>query len=1339
MMLPAQDPFLSVGTIFRGGYEILSVLGAGSFGRVYQARQLSTGQAVAIKILRPPPGTDSGEAERIGHRFRNEMKLCGTLIHPNIVRLLDWGDAADGLLYAVFEFVPGATLREVLAQEGRLRVAEAAHLMAQVLDALSCAHREGIVHRDLKPENIMITQTGARRNAMVLDFGLGGFVHAIDDGERRTGAGEIIGTPCYAAPEQLRGEAPAPRSDLYSWGLVLLECLTGQVAVGGDSPREVIATQLRPEPVVLPSWLRDHPLGRVLEMVTAKAVEQRAVSIDGLLEALADGAQPGAESPPSSSVRIERRQLTVVACRLTVVGTADGAIDIEDLDEVLRAHHEACAQIAARAAGCVAGTMADRVLFVFGYPQARENDARRAVGAALDMISGAARSRDRLERERQLRVHVRIGVHTGIASVRARPRTSGPELDQFVGLTAHLAAALADRAAAGEILVSTDAQRLLRDEFVTEAVDELCMTEPVRRIGVVRVRGSDQGRREQRARRETPLIGRQRALAELVNQWERANAGQPTVVLVRGEPGIGKSRLVRELRRLVPSERWIGSWCSAENQSSPLRPVADLLGAFDEPLEDVLRRYRFRLAETVPLFAPLMGWPAEQYAPLPLSPDRQKELTLEALLVLLRRMAETAPLVFALEDIHWADATTLELLALLAREPAVGAPAEGGGLPRLCAVFTARPEFVPPWTTAGVRLIELARLDEREVAEMISAGLSAGAAVPAAVVNEVVRRADGIPLFVEEVTRVLFDNESSASGAVVPAPADGGAFQIPATLRDLLTARLDALSAGGRETAQRAAVLGREFRYELLQAVAGQDAARLRADLAELQVAGLVFHRRAARNESYVFKHALVRDAVYESLTKATRADLHRQVATTMQQRFPEIVRQRPEILAYHFERGGQIENAMDYLHRAGGVALHRAAYQDAYGLLEHGLVLARSAPDSPANRRREIELRSSLGTVQISTRGYAAAEVEETFRAAWERCETLGGDIPTHVLFGIWAVNITRSDRAGVDAMLPRLRRIVEESDDPVALLAACGGLGCCAYWVGDLPMSEHYLARGRQLFNTDEFRRFSQTYGYGAGLYCYAFGMLTLWLLGYPDRADAVRRDLFTIAELSRDPYVTCVAIGLAMTLAHDLDEPEEEMALADRVMAIAIEQHMPLWQAAGALGRGGALLRRGHSEDALPLIRAGIEGFRAIGVMCSYSYFLQYLADAYLRAGHVQEALAVIGDAVSLCETLVARPHEPEMLRLHAEVLLLSEDVAGAEAYLRRALELARQRCARAQELRVATSLGQLLRARGRTDEARAILSGVYGWFTEGLESPDLRAARAVLLELDGDRPA
>ena len=491
-----MDAVQALRAVVEGRYDLLALLGEGGFGTVYKARQLATGQLVAIKVLRLPHGNaQRGDEKRVA-RFRREMQLCAQLHHPNIVRILDSGHTNGGVLYSVFELVPGKNLGELLATEGHVNAVETRHLLTQVLDALSCAHAQGVVHRDLKPANIMITPTGARRNALVLDFGIGTIVDDVlgQDVAKLTLSNESIGTPAYAAPEQLRGMPPTPRSDLYSWALVFIECLTGERVVRGETVAEVVWKQLSPDPISIPSVLANHPLGGLLRRATVKDPEQRDVSAESLLRALetCDVSALRPRFKPASLVPVapdaatatvaalrgrdrgrhlveaERRQITAVCCNLTLFGTGANSVDTEELDQLLSVEQDACTEIARIEGGHLAGALGDSVVFYFGFPSAHEDDARRASRAALAMVAEGSRRSVALEHDRGTHVRLRIGIHTGLVVAREPGDPASSSSSHVVGTTPKLATRLASLADPFSVLVSGATERIVRNQFALQ-------------------------------------------------------------------------------------------------------------------------------------------------------------------------------------------------------------------------------------------------------------------------------------------------------------------------------------------------------------------------------------------------------------------------------------------------------------------------------------------------------------------------------------------------------------------------------------------------------------------------------------------------------------------------------------------------------------------------------------------------------------------------------------------------------------------------------------------------------------------------------------------------------
>jgi TOMM system kinase/cyclase fusion protein len=1310
-------------TSFDGSYELLAELSRGSFGRVYRARRRGSDRLVALKTMRAAGEEQPAARTRRAERFRRATALHAELTHPNIVRLVDSGEAADGSPYAAFELVRGRTLREVLDAEGALSWREACRLMAQVLDALACAHASDIVHRDLKPENVMITETGARRNAVVLDFGLGAFTgdRAHADGGVLTGMHEMLGTPCYAAPEQLRGEPPTPAADLYSWGLVFLECVTGRRVMSGATPQEVVHEQLGLEPLALPPCVRDLRLRRLLEATVEKAPERRRVGVEALLDALESAAVATCAAEPAGTVDAEQRQVTVVCCGITFASRRGRAFDVEELDHLVRVEHAVLGEIAGRTGGVVTDALADQVMLVYGYPHASEDDARRAAGAAVQILAQAGRWSETQGQERGLRLEVRIGVHTGL--VIARPDGGG--LRDLVGLTPQVAARLKALAQPGEALATDDTRRLLRDELVVEPAGEHAIAELSRALPVVRLLGVRRGTTPSPSGdQESPLLGRPHEVARLEDLWARAQAGAGAAILVTGEPGMGKSRLVRELRRRVPAGSWLECRSLPENAHTPLRPLNDLLATLDTSLAALLGRYGFDLDETLPLLATALSLPCDAPAAPPnMTPDRQKEVVLDTLVRLVFAIAREHPVVFVVEDLHWADPTTIELVTMLVREAQARRGGDDGAA-RIAVVCTARPGVAMPLGAAEASTLHLTGLARTDVEALVRVRLGDGAVLPDEVVEQVVRRADGVPLYVEEVARMLAESGFR----------DDDAAGIPSSLRDLLAARFDALSPGARAVAQAAAVLGREFTDDLLRATAEKDEIRVRADLRELVDAGLVLPRRSVRRSTWVFKHMLLRDAAYETMVRSRRSALHRRAGETLRALYPDVEAQRPELLAHHFEQAGDGLVAAELWKAAGDRTMARGAYVESLQQFERGLGVLRPLPEDAARWRRELALTESLGTALLATRGYSSPDVEAAFDRAVALGDRLGETDQIRVLYGIWGVRLTRADRDGTASLLPRFRRHGESHpDDPVSMLSVHGALGIRAFFDGDLLTARDEMRQSLRWYDTDGYRRFVRAYGYDGGLYNYGYLAWSLQLLGEPDAAARVADDLLARAEANRSPYGVAMALCFRGILARDRGDVATAVAMADRAIALAVEQKLYYWLGSVTCLRGWASIRLGDAEAGIAEVERGLSLFDLIGLRATFGYHLAALAEARLARGEDAEALAVLDRGLALCATSLDRFYEPELLRLRGETLARSGALDQAEAALRASLDLARTREGRWFELRAATSFAKLLRGRDQHAVAHGVLSNVYQGFREGFETLDLQVAREVLATL------
>jgi TOMM system kinase/cyclase fusion protein len=1308
---------------FARRYALEEPLGQGGFARVFRATQRSTGQTVAVKILERGVSAEPG-AEEPAARFRREVEICARIGHPNVVRLIDAGAAADGQLFAVFEYVPGRSLDRLLAEEGPLEPREATRLMAQVLDAIGCAHHHGVVHRDLKPANVIVDESGLRRNARILDFGVGDVAARREVREEGRTTGETVGTPAYAAPEQLRGERASPRSDLYAWGLVALECLTGEPAVRGSTLQEILSRQLAPEPVEIPEAVRSLPIGRALAAAVAKDPAERPASAAELLAWLADEAPrgAGARARPGTdpaATRERKRQLTVLCAR--AVASHEASLEVRDAR--LRAMRDRLLASVREYGGSVIAKAGSRVVAAFGYPRAREEAARAALQAA-------AAAREALAGEGA--ATLRAGVHSGVViapeSLASWEVPDGAAVDTAVDLAA--------RAEDGEILVSHATRSLLRGPAPLEPAGDVDLG-GVDPIAVYRLTGGPTELRKAAPwTTPTPMIGRDDELARLEAAWQRARGGSPQACLVSGEAGIGKSRLLRELRQRVGTQTWIECRCTPETKHSPFQPIVDWLSAWvrSEPLETLLERLELDVAELRPLLAGLLELPPDpRYPARQLSPERRRERTLEAVVQLLFAAAKRAPLAFVLEDLHWADPTTTEWLSALTQEVRRAEIFETEPDLPLLVVLSARPDFEPPWSLPEVPLIQLARLPRQQAETLARAATALATEFDEEALDELVARADGVPLFLEEMGRML-----SEAAREDPESARRAVRQVPATLRDLLNARIDRLHEDVRRTAQTAACLGPEFELPLLRTVARREDTLVRDDLDALIRSGVVFRRSRTGSERYLFHHALLRDMAHESMLAGDRRETHRRIAQSLQEPgYQEVAVQQPERLAYHFEEAGQLEQAIDFRELAGKRSSARSAHREAIHQLERALALLRSLPESAERDGREIRLQLGLGGVYIRSQGYAAGPVEVAFGRAMEVCNRFPEQpslLP--VLNGLWGYSLVRGEPDSIRRLVERQRELAESGGGPPQLLLARHAAGATAFYSGEYEAALPLLDEATRLYEAAYEQRMAK----GGGLWrspASSGPMYLGWCLHLVGRAEqGLARQLraLELAERLGDAYVHVEAMTHVVALLHDRREPERTLELSDRIVALAEELGFPFWLGIGKSARGWAHCHLGAVDDGTAEIEEGLATYARTGSMVPLVYRLSYLAEAHLLARRSREGIAVIDDALERCRGRLDRFYDAEMLRLRGELLLLEDAGAeGAEAEFLHALELARRQGARLFELRAAMSLARTRARVGRRDEARVLLAPLLGRFDEGFETPDLLEASALLGEL------
>jgi class 3 adenylate cyclase/tetratricopeptide (TPR) repeat protein len=1076
---------------------------------------------------------------------------------------------------------------------------------------------------------------------------------------------------------------------------------------------------------VLPSLTADD-----LKEIGVVPVGHRRRLLDAIA-ALGQGEGPR-ETPPSASGEAERRQLTVMFCDLVGSTPLSTRFDPEDLREVIGVYHRCVADAVARFAGFVAKYFGDGLLVYFGYPQAHEDDAERAVRAGLAVIDAIGKLTT------QERLNVRIGVASGLVVVGDLIGAGAAQERGVVGEMPNLAARLQTLAQPGTLVIAESTRRQIGELFETEDLGPQPLAgfaEPQRAWRVVGESGV-LSRFEALRSEATPLVGRDEELELLLRRWQQAKAGEGRVVLISGEPGIGKSRLTAELGGRIASEPHarLRYFCSPYYQDSALYPFILQLEraagfARDDPAEEKLGKLRELLApgacgdDEIELLAELLSLP-NSAVELNLSPRRKREKLFEAFLHQLEALARSRPVLMIFEDAHWIDPTTRELLDLtfdrVARMPAL-------------VVATFRPELQHAWGgQPHVTTLTLNRLGGHDGATLVEA-VTGATDLAGEVVDEIVERADGVPLFVEELTKAVLetgdrDNRVAAVLAASPMPN----LAIPATLHASLIARLDRLGLVPKEIGQIGAVLGREFGYDLIEQVAQRPAAELRLGLDRLAEAGLLFCRGVAPQSSYLFKHALVQDAAYGTLLRARRQELHARVAAVLKQRFADLIERQPELLAHHLTGAGDTERAVDQWLRAGRYAAERLAHREAIGHFERGLAALAALPEGPAREGRETELQLARGLSLFTAEGYSSADAAEAYARARELAE-LGGD--PHQLFmavyGLWQSANGAGRVLDCRRLSSRLQHLTGGKTDDELLLQAHHSAWATCLFAGEPAAARSHSEAGRRLYDPERHGSHRLLYGgHDPGACARYIGALTHWLLGYPDQALALSSESLAFSERLAHPF-SLVDASLFNTMLHlDRGAPELALQRLDAAEALVAEQRLAFNLEPRFL-RGAALSAQGAFDEAVGCLREGLA--TGLGARRLRTYGVTRLADALARQGKHGAALAAASEGLHVEEETGQRWWDAELHRLEGVALVGLNRLSEGQGAFKEALRVSRRQQAKAYELRAATSLARLWGEQGRRVEARDLASPVYGWFTEGFETADLKEAKALLDQL------
>jgi class 3 adenylate cyclase/predicted ATPase len=1045
----------------------------------------------------------------------------------------------------------------------------------------------------------------------------------------------------------------------------------------------------------------------------------------------------------------ERRQLTVMSCELMGIASLSARLDLEDLGEAMAACHRRCTEIIERHRGYVAHYGGDGLLAYFGYPAADERDAENAVRAALRLQASANQLMAGLDAP----VQPRIGIASGIVVIGDDFAAGGSAMRTAVGETVTLSGRLQAMAEPGQIVIAHGTRRLVGGLFEYYDLGEVALKGLAAPVEIAQVLGESGAESRFEASHPTnlaPLVGREEEMDLLLRRWRRAEAGDGSIVLISGEPGIGKSRIAQTVLERLTGARLtrLRLFCSPDHGDSAFYPAIRQLeraAGFQRTdtndqrlakLEALLASATGSVGDTVPLLADLLSIrTGDRYPAVALTPQQRRERTLAALVAYVTGLTATRPVLLVVEDMHWADPATLELVDLVV---------EAAPRLRLLVIVTFRPEFVSPWAgRIQTTPLTLGRLPPRQCAAIID-GVVHGKRLPPEIAAEIIERTDGVPLFVEELTKAVLESGALAEagdGYTVAGPLPS--LTIPMTLRGSLLARLDRL-APVRDVAQIGAALGRRFSHQLIAAVAAMPAQQLNDALARLVSAELIWRRGSPPDAEYTFKHALVQDTAYGTLLREPRRALHARIAQTFETQFPDIADSQPELLAHHYTEAHRLEKAAMLWGKAGQSSLARSGLREAASQLQRAMDQIETLPGTPALRREQIKFQIALANALMHLRGYSAPETADALdkaRFLVDQVEALGEPLDDplalfSVLHGVWVANHVAFDGDAVRTLAVQFMAVAAKSKESFPLVVAHRIMGTSLLFLGDIADSRSHFDQALALYDPPRHRGLATRFGQDAGVAILSNRPLALWLLGdveaaFEDADDAVAgaRELGQAGTL----LYALTRIASFHLVAGNLDAAAAQIR---ELAAVAEDKGGSYWMAAGTMIRGCLLALAGDGAGAIPLITSGMAASRPTGSRLRLPWYLSCLARAHASVGEIGKAWQCLDQAMAVMATTKETWAESDLHRLAGELTLASPErhIAKAEAHFERALAVARAQQAKSWELRAATGLALLWRDAGKAGEARDLLRPICARFADGRDTRDRRDARALLADLE-----
>jgi class 3 adenylate cyclase/tetratricopeptide (TPR) repeat protein len=1047
--------------------------------------------------------------------------------------------------------------------------------------------------------------------------------------------------------------------------------------------------------------------------------------------------EPVSHLEPTSQASAERRQITVMFSDLVGSTALSARMDPEDLREVISAYQKCVAEAVRRFGGFVAKYLGDGVLVYFGYPEAHEDDAERAVRAGLEVIASV------IALKTPVSLQTRVGIATGLVVVGDLIGSGDAQERGIVGETPNLAARLQGIAEPNTVVIAEATRRLLGNLFELKdlgARDLKGLAEPA---GVwVALRASTVESRFEALHPSglTALVGREEETELLLRRWSRAKSGEGQVVLISGEAGIGKSRLTAALlESLAPEPHTrLRYFCSPQHTDSAFYPIigqmeraAGLL--HDDTPQQKLDKLDALLAQTstsiqdAALIAEMLSLPNDgRYPALELTPQQRRQKTLEALTAQIETLSRQKPVLMIFEDAHWADPTSLEVF---------GRVVDRMRTLRVLLLVTFRPEFEPPWIGRSyVTALTMNRLTEREVNAMIDRVVG-NKRLPASIRQDIIERTDGIPLFVEEMTKAVLEAAETDGTAVrVAAAVPSPVLAVPASLHASLMARLDRLGSA-KAIAQVGAVIGRGFSHALVAAVVHKSQRELETGLEQLIAAGLLFRQGAPPHATYLFKHALVQDAAYGTLLRSSRRQLHGRIADVLEKEFPEIVEVQPELLAKHCAEAGLNEQAIRYWRRAGEKAVRRASNREAIGHFSQALTLNEKQPPDVGRSLTELAILSQLGPALMSVHGWSAPQVG----IAFERAEHLARELESSIdlappLAGLWLFRTARGQFSRAEEITKELFNVAQTLHDPDILLQAHHCAWPIHWFRGALTEAKDHADAGMALYDEVRHARHRFLYlGHDPAVCALSIMSVLQWLLGYAAQGMQLECNAIDLARRLHHAPTLAHALWFVCQAQVTRRDAAAVIKTADELLTLSEEHGLPQTRATALAYLGWGRSQTDDLARGLETLLDGLEMYNRLGVRSNLCLMICLLAETYFASGQHEKSMEQADLAIATSAEIGDRWCLPRIHMIRARSLEMCHKLDAAETSLRMAVDIAAAQSAKGAQLHAANSLARFWRDQGRPQQARALLAPVYGWFTEGFDTPDLKEAKALLDEL------